>query len=135
MSASSPLREFSPSSNEPPSLTSASRQASPVGPRLASIAPKAATPHRRRWMFVGLLLALGIAGGVEVWRHLRATPAVRYVTVPVTRGTVARNVTASGSVNPVITVQVGTYVSGAIQELFCDYNTPVKKGQACAKID
>ena len=52
-----------------------------------------------------------------------------------TRGTVARGVTASGSVNPVITVQVGTYVSGAIQELLCDYNTPVKKGQLCAKID
>ena len=37
--------------------------------------------------------------------------------------------------NPVITVQVGTYVSGVVQERFCDYNTAVKKGQLCAKID
>jgi HlyD family secretion protein len=41
----------------------------------------------------------------------------------------------SGTVNPVTTVQVGTYVSGVIQELLCDYNTPVRKGQLCARID
>ena len=70
-----------------------------------------------------------------MWRRTAATPVVRYVTAPVTVGTVARSVTASGSVNPVVTVQVGTYVSGAIQQLFCDYNTPVQKGQLCAKID
>ena len=46
-----------------------------------------------------------------------------------------RAVTASGSVNPVTTIQVGTYVSGAIQQLYCDYNTVVRKGQLCAKID
>ncbi len=44
-------------------------------------------------------------------------------------------VTTSGTVNPVITVQVGTYVSGVIQARYCDYNTRVKKGQVCAKID
>jgi HlyD family secretion protein len=60
---------------------------------------------------------------------------VRYITAPVTRGAVTRAVTASGSVNPVITIQVGTYVSGVVQELYCDYNTVVRKGQLCAKID
>jgi HlyD family secretion protein len=53
----------------------------------------------------------------------------------VTRGPVAPYVTASGAVNPVVTVQVGTYVSGVIQELRCDFNTRVRKGQLCAKID
>ena len=44
-------------------------------------------------------------------------------------------VTASGTVNPVVIVQVGTYVSGVIQELRCDFNTRVRKNQLCAQID
>jgi len=46
---------------------------------------------------------------------------------------VARTVTATGTVNPVLTIIVGTYVSGVIQQLFCDYNTQVKKDQICAR--
>jgi HlyD family secretion protein len=48
---------------------------------------------------------------------------------------VIKIVTATGTVNPTTTVQVGTYVSGVIQEISCDFNTQVKKGQLCAKID
>jgi HlyD family secretion protein len=44
-------------------------------------------------------------------------------------------VTATGTVNPELTIIVGAAVSGIIQELYCDYNTKVKKGQVCAKID
>jgi HlyD family secretion protein len=44
-------------------------------------------------------------------------------------------VTTTGAVNPELTIIVGTYVSGVIQQLYCDYNTQVKKGQVCAKID
>jgi HlyD family secretion protein len=55
--------------------------------------------------------------------------------VPVSRGAVVRTVTATGTVNPELTIIVGTYVSGVVQELFCDYNTRVQKGQICAKID
>jgi len=44
-------------------------------------------------------------------------------------------VSATGTVNPELTIIVGTYVSGVIQELTCDYNTKVKRGQSCAKID
>lgn len=43
--------------------------------------------------------------------------------------------TPGKTVNPELTIIVGTYVSGVIQELYCDYNTAVKKGQVCAKID
>lgn len=60
---------------------------------------------------------------------------MNYVTVPVTEGSVTRTVTATGSVNPVLTIIVGSYVSGVIQELYCDFNTQVKKGKVCAKID
>jgi HlyD family secretion protein len=44
-------------------------------------------------------------------------------------------VTASGTVNPVVTVQVGSYVSGVVTTVSCDYNTHVVKGQLCAQID
>lgn len=92
--------------------------------------------HRTRGWVVGLLIAFALlAGAGEMWRASRATVTVRYVTAPVTRGSVMRTVTASGSVNPLTTIQVGTYVSGVIQELYCDYNTQVKKGQLCARID
>jgi HlyD family secretion protein len=64
----------------------------------------------------------------------RAAPA-QYVTIPVTRGAITRVVTSTGTVNPVLTIIVGTYVSGVIQNLFCDYNTQVRAGQVCAKID
>lgn len=59
----------------------------------------------------------------------------RYLTAPITRGTVARTVTATGTVNPVMTIIIGSYVSGVIQDVYCDYNTRVKKGQLCARID
>ena len=70
-----------------------------------------------------------------MWWALRTTSSVKYVTVPVTRGAITRTVTATGTVNPELTVIVGSYVSGVIQQLFCDYNTQVKVGQVCAKID
>jgi HlyD family secretion protein len=87
----------------------------------------------RRWsILVAVLAAVALA---STWWATRSGPLVSYTTVPVTRGTVARTITASGSVNPVVTVQVGTYVSGVIQSLSCDYNTQVTKGQTCARID
>jgi len=58
-----------------------------------------------------------------------------YRTDPVTRGDVQKNVTATGTVNPVTTVQVGTQVSGTIKFLFADFNSRVKKGQIIAQID
>ncbi len=43
--------------------------------------------------------------------------------------------TATGTVNPVLTIIVGNYVSGVIQDVSCDYNKQAAKGQVCAKID
>jgi HlyD family secretion protein len=96
-------------------------------------APKSRS-NRRRYFLAGILLVLLIAGGAAWWI---ASPggAVHYTAVPVTRGAVARAVTATGTINPVLTIIVGTAVSGVIRELSCDYNTKVTKGQICAKID
>ena len=96
-----------------------------------------AAPHRRgrRWLIGGalLLLLLAMAGGA--WWASRGEAPIHYTTAPITRGAVTRAVTATGTVNPVLTIIVGSYVSGVIQQLFCDYNTQVKQGQVCAKID
>ncbi len=87
-------------------------------------------------LMVALLGASGIAfAGFGIFRFAGKGTGLRYLTQRVTRGTVVRAVTTSGTVNPVITVQVGAYVSGVIQARYCDYNTKVTKGQVCAKID
>ena len=83
-----------------------------------------------------MLLSLGaimVIGGIS-WKS-RSSAAFDYATAPVSRGDIVRVTTASGMVNPVETVQIGSYVSGRIQDLFCDYNTEVVKNQPCAKID
>ena len=99
----------------------------------------AVAPSWNRWkdpkfLMIGAVLLLAAVTAIAWW-SLRATGSVTYVTAPVTRGDVTRTVTASGTVNPELTVIVGTYVSGVIQQLHCDYNTQVKSGQLCAKID
>ena len=61
--------------------------------------------------------------------------APEYQTAVAERGNVVSRVSTSGSLQAVVTVDVGSQVSGRIQELFADFNSPVKKGQKIAKID
>jgi HlyD family secretion protein len=89
---------------------------------------------RRLYLAAGVLVVL-LAGAGAAWWIASRSAAMHYTTTPITRGTVARAVTATGTINPVLTIIVGTAVSGVIQSLQCDYNTQVKKGQICAKID
>src|SRR6516162_2813291 len=97
--------------------------------------PSTARRSNRRWL-AGLFLLVAVIGGAAVaWLGFAKSGTVEYVTVPVTRGPVTRAVTATGTVNPELTIIVGSYVSGVIKELYCDYNTEVKKGQVCARID
>ena len=58
-----------------------------------------------------------------------------YQTATVTRGAITQAVTATGTLNPVVNVQVGSQISGNIQKLFVDFNSPVKAGQVVAQID
>ncbi len=82
------------------------------------------------------MLAIAAVAVLSGWYFLTGTTtAPRVVTAKVSEGPIVRSVTATGTVNPVITVQVGTYVSGPITAIYADYNAPVKKGQAIAKID
>ena len=91
---------------------------------------------RVNWKLIGLVAAgtVLVGGAAVYWIANRAAPS-RYLMTAVTQGDVVTTITASGSVNPVVVVEVGTYVSGTIETLSCDYNTRVHKGQLCAKID
>jgi HlyD family secretion protein len=87
---------------------------------------------RPRWLAAAaLVIALVLA-----YRHWAGTAAPeRWITAEVSRGPVVRAITTTGAVDPVITVEVGAYVSGTLISISCDYNTQVKAGQLCAKID
>jgi HlyD family secretion protein len=95
---------------------------------------KSGPTFRKYWLSGGLVSVLLVAAAIAWW-ILGGPSTVHYTTDTVTRGAITRGVTATGTVNPELTIIVGTYVSGVIQQLFCDYNTPVKTGQVCAKID
>jgi HlyD family secretion protein len=94
-----------------------------------------APPARNRRLIALVAAAVAIAVGVAAWRLTRPAPAPRYETTRVDRGRVVAQVTATGTLSAIVTVQVGSQVSGRIAQLFVDYNSPVKKGQLIAKID
>ena len=84
-----------------------------------------------------LLILLGLAGAgtaAYVYYNDRPTP-LHYVTARVERGQIAATVNATGTVNAVVTVQVGSQITGRIQQLFADFNTAVREGQIIAQID
>lgn len=92
-------------------------------------------PGRARALWIALagLAVLAVAAGLW-WSFGRPAP-VRYQTAAASTGPVTRSIVSTGMVNPQLTVLVGAYVSGTIQDVFCDYNTRVRRGQVCARID
>ena len=88
---------------------------------------------RRRLLFV--LLAIALAAGVALLALSRRDRAPKYVTAAVDRGDIVEVVGATGTLQAVTTVQVGSQVSGTIQSLGADFNSAVKKGQVIARLD
>ena len=90
----------------------------------------------KRYFYAGgvlLLLAAGGVGAYALWGSLK--PALAYRLAKVERGAITAAVSATGTLNPVVSVQVGSQVSGQILALYADYNSPVTKGQLIARID
>jgi len=86
------------------------------------------------WIAAALVLALA-AGGAWWWSQRSAQAAVQYRTALIERGPLQASVSASGTVNPVTQVSVGTQVSGQVRAVHVDFNTEVKAGQLIAEID
>src|SRR5437879_11005285 len=88
----------------------------------------------KRFLPVGVIIvALLII--LLVVRRCTSSSVSNYQTAPVTRGPITQLVTATGTLNPVVNVQVGSQVSGNIQKLFADFNSKVKAGDVVAQID
>jgi len=85
-------------------------------------------------VLIALLLAVAIAaGGYLYLKKERTGPSYRTATVE--RGEIVDTITATGTLNAVTTVSVGSQISGTIQSLFVDYNSRVRKGEVIAQID
>lgn len=88
---------------------------------------------RHKWWSLICIIILLTAG--LWWFFATRADKVEYVTVNITRGDIRQVVTATGEINPVNTVSVGSQVSGTIEDIFVDYNSHVSKGQLLLKIE
>src|SRR5215204_6140986 len=87
----------------------------------------------KRWL--ALLVALGVGFGLWKWFSNGSSDAPQFTTLPVARGPLTQAVTATGTLNPVINVTVGSQISGIIQKLFADFNSSVTADQVVAQLD
>ncbi len=87
-----------------------------------------------KWLFI--LLVIAALGGAGVWYFVSTrSSAAQYQTATIARGDLRQVVTATGQLNPVVNVQVGSQISGRIQKIYVDYNSVVKSNQIIAEID
>ena len=87
----------------------------------------------KKYIFISLILLVIIAS--SIWYMTNRTTESSYKTVRIEKGNIVSLISATGTVNAVKTVQVGSQVSGTIQKLYVDYNSRVKQGQIIAEID
>src|SRR5437588_1168303 len=87
---------------------------------------------KRHWLIAGLVV---VAIAVFAAFQFKGADKPQYFTVKVDRGDIRQVVEATGTINAVTTVQVGSQVSGTISRLFADFNSKVKKGQLIAQIE
>ena len=101
--------------------------------------PATASPFnqgmKKRMLIAMVAVAVLTAGAAVYFQATAKGETPQFMTATVTRGDVVETVDATGTLQAVTTVQVGTQVSGTIQSLFADFNTQVKKGQVVARLD
>jgi len=89
----------------------------------------------KRWIVVAIVVAALAAGGGWAWWRTKSAKPAEYRFARVERGDVVQTVHATGTVQPIKLVQVGTQVNGPITKLYVDYNDEVKAGALVAQID
>ena len=99
------------------------------------ITPAVRRPRLRRALIGAVALAGLAAGGWLAYGHLTEEAPVTFTTSEASRGDVVTAVTASGTLSPVIQVDVGSQVSGRLAEVLVDYNDHVEAGQVIARLD
>ncbi|MGA2877419.1 MAG: efflux RND transporter periplasmic adaptor subunit [Bryobacteraceae bacterium] len=91
--------------------------------------------HRPRTMWLALIAFVLVIAAAVAFFYVRRESKPQYTTAMVDRGDIESAITATGNCNAVVTVQVGSQVSGNIIALYADFNTKVKQGQLVARID
>jgi HlyD family secretion protein len=99
--------------------------------------PVTAVPRNRlrRWLVAVVVLAGLVSGGWFAYAWYTKPTPVTYTTAAAAKTTIIQSVTAAGTVNPVVQVEVGSQVSGRIKDLKADFNDHVTKGEILATID
>ena len=93
------------------------------------------TIMKKKIIYIIVALVI-VAGGFTMYKSFgKAKQTVELETAKVVRGGISDEITATGTLEALETVEVGTQVSGVIQKIYVDYNTQVKKGQLLAKLD
>jgi HlyD family secretion protein len=104
-------------------------------PKLEAL-PAVERKPRKRWRWTAMTAALLVAGvAAGAWKLTRPAVAAGYSTAKVTRQTIVKSISATGTLQALTTVQVGTQASGTISELYADFNSHVKKDQIIARLD
>ena len=90
---------------------------------------------RRARLLLTAIVVVGGGAGVAAWRRGGKKPEPRFETVTIDRGRIVGRVTATGTLSALVTVQVGSQVSGRLSQILVDFNSRVKKGQVIARLD
>ena len=90
---------------------------------------------RRKLSLISILLVLILTGVAGFYWFSNGNRKQSFRTAPIERGELLSTISSTGTLNAVVTVQVGTQVSGTIQQMLVDFNSPVKKGMLVARID
>src|SRR6476619_5157320 len=88
-----------------------------------------------RRVLITTLALLTIAAGFWYWTVKSESRHERYKTQPIDRGDIIQNISANGTLNPVVLVNVGTQVSGTVYKLFADFNDRVEKDEILVELD
>jgi HlyD family secretion protein len=114
-------------------MPAAIRETAPARKR-AVPTPPARKKRPKSWVFgAGLVLLIVVAG--LIWRAVDKPAPAAWGSTQVRSGTVTKTVSATGRVDALTTVNVGSQVSGTVSEIYVDYNSPVKKDQIIARLD
>lgn len=90
---------------------------------------------KKKYIWIGVIVILALIG---LWQYLgsrKQSSKIAFKTARVETGVITNYVTATGTIEPVVKVEVGTQVSGIVKKLYVDYNSVVKKGQVIAELD
>jgi HlyD family secretion protein len=90
---------------------------------------------KKKIILAVIIAVVIIGGGIWLFGGAKAKHKVTYVTATASKGEISESVTATGTIEPVTEVEVGTQVSGIIDKIYADYNSVVTKGQLIAEMD